>query len=182
MVIKLLVFLGRILAFLLALIFCLPILLTPLATAVPAWVWIPLAAAGLGLLVAFFWIKPTWKATFVSLAGILIVAVLAVAASQAFAMTPPILDANGKPLPGSIATLETVTLNGSRQWISIRGKDTTKPVLLFLARAARRQSTDHRAFRPGWVGGAFRGCQLGTAWLRQILRCCRPFHHHTRTI
>jgi pimeloyl-ACP methyl ester carboxylesterase len=48
-------------------------------------------------------------------------------------MTPPITDVAGKPLPGSIATLETVTLNGSEQWVSIRGQDVTKPVLLFLA-------------------------------------------------
>ncbi len=127
------VFLGRLLAFLLALILCLPILLLPQATAVPAWAWIPLAAADLGLPIAFFAIKPAWKATFLPLAGLLVVAVLAVAASQAFAMTPPILGADGMPLPGSIATLETVTLNGSQQWISIRGHDTTKPVLLFLA-------------------------------------------------
>lgn len=127
------VFLTRLLAFLLALILCLPILLLPLATAAPAWAWISLAVAGLGLLVAFFAIQPAGKATFISVAGLLIVAVLAVAASQVFAMTPPILGADGKPLPGSIATLETVTLNGSQQWISIRGHDTTKPLLLFLA-------------------------------------------------
>ena len=127
------VLLGRLLAFLLALVLCLPILLLPQTTAVPAWAWIPLAAAGLGLLVAFFWLKPAGKATFVSLAGLLVAAILAIAASQVFAMTPPILGADGKPLPGSIARLEQVTLNGSQQWISIRGKDTTKPVLLFLA-------------------------------------------------
>lgn len=126
-------FVGRLLALLLALVLCLPILLLPQATAVPAWVWIPLAAVGLGLLVTFFWLQPAGKATFVSLAGLLVAAVLAVAASQAFAMTPPILGADGKPLPGSIAALEQVTLNGSRQWISIRGYDTSKPVLLFLA-------------------------------------------------
>ena len=130
---KLFFFLGRLLAFLLALVLCLPTVLLPQATAVPAWAWIPLAAADLGLLVAFFVIQPAWKSTFAPLAGLLIVAILSIAASQAFAMTPPILGADGKPLPGSIATLEQVTLNGSRQWISIRGHDTTKPVLLFLA-------------------------------------------------
>ncbi len=55
------------------------------------------------------------------------------AASQWLATTPPILGADGAPLPGSIAVLERVDLNGSRQWITLRGRDTTKPVLLFLA-------------------------------------------------
>lgn len=124
---------GRSLAFILALILCIPVILLPPATAVPTWAWVLLAAADVALLVLFFWLKPRWKASLVSLAGILVVAVIAGAASQAFAMTPPIAGSDGKPLPGSIASLEQVTLNGSRQWISIRGRDTTKPVLLFLA-------------------------------------------------
>ena len=41
-------FLGRLLAFVIALILCVPVILLPPATAVPAWVWIPLAAAGCG--------------------------------------------------------------------------------------------------------------------------------------
>jgi pimeloyl-ACP methyl ester carboxylesterase len=130
---QILAFSGKLLAFLLTLILCLPVILLPRASAVPAWIWIPLAAADLALLVVSFALKPAWKGITVSVAGIFMVGVLAVSASQAFAMTPPILGADGNPLPGSIATLETVTLNGSRQWISIRGQDTTKPVLLFLA-------------------------------------------------
>ena len=46
--------------------------------------------------------------------------------------TPPIVDAQGDPVPGSIATLETIDLNGVEQWILIRGHDTSKPVILFL--------------------------------------------------
>ena len=56
----------------------------------------------------------------------------AVVGSQWHASTPPILGANGQPLPGSIATLEQVTLNGSQQWITIRGTNIHNPVLLFL--------------------------------------------------
>ncbi len=65
--------------------------------------------------------------------GILLVgAATAMLGSQWHASTPPILDANGQPLPGSIATMEQVTLNGSQQWITIRGKNVHNPVLLYL--------------------------------------------------
>jgi pimeloyl-ACP methyl ester carboxylesterase len=85
------------------------------------------------LLVLQFRLKPAWRGITVSLIGLLGVSVSAVLASQPLAFTPPIVDVNGQPLPGSIATLEKVNLNGSEQWVSIRGKDVTKPVLLFLA-------------------------------------------------
>lgn len=61
------------------------------------------------------------------------VLVLMVLASQWLAYTPPITDADGNAVPGSIASLEAVELNGSTQWITIRGVDEKKPVLLFLA-------------------------------------------------
>lgn len=53
--------------------------------------------------------------------------------TQWMAYTPPILGADGKPDPGSIAKLEKITLEGSEQWITIRGKNPRNPVLLFLA-------------------------------------------------
>lgn len=53
--------------------------------------------------------------------------------SQWMAHTPPIVDENGTPLPGSIATLEKVRLGGVDQWLIIRGQDVTKPVMLFLS-------------------------------------------------
>ncbi len=126
-------FLGRLLAVLVALLALLPVVLLPSATAVPAWVWIALAVADVALLVLFFRLKPAWKGTVVAVAGVVLVAVLAVVASQAFATTPAITDEQGQPLPGSIASLEQITLNGSQQWVSIRGQDTNKPLLLFLA-------------------------------------------------
>jgi pimeloyl-ACP methyl ester carboxylesterase len=46
--------------------------------------------------------------------------------------TPPITDAAGKTVSGSIASLEPIVLNGIEQWICIRGRDVSKPVILFL--------------------------------------------------
>lgn len=46
--------------------------------------------------------------------------------------TSPIIDEQGRPVPSSIASLEQVELNGTKQWILIRGNDRTKPVLLFV--------------------------------------------------
>lgn len=126
-------FIARLSVFVLCLLLCLPVILLPLATAVPALLWIPLALCAGALLVAQFRLKPAWKGIAASLAGLAVVAVVAVVASQAFASTPPIVDAQGEPLAGSIATLEQVTLNDSHQWISVRGQDASKPVLLFLA-------------------------------------------------
>ena len=49
------------------------------------------------------------------------------------ASTPPILGANGKPLPGSIATLQTVRLGNHDQTLWIRGYSVHNPVLLYLS-------------------------------------------------
>ncbi len=49
------------------------------------------------------------------------------------AHTPLIRGQDGKPLPGSIASLEKVKLGGVNQWLIIRGQDVNKPVLLFLS-------------------------------------------------
>ena len=48
------------------------------------------------------------------------------------ASTPPILGADGTPVPGSVAELTTVRLGGHDQTIMIRGYSTDKPVLLYL--------------------------------------------------
>ncbi len=46
--------------------------------------------------------------------------------------TPPIVDAGGAPVPGSVASLERVQLSGVPQSVLIRGRSTKNPVLLFL--------------------------------------------------
>ncbi|HKW22478.1 MAG TPA: alpha/beta hydrolase [Ktedonobacterales bacterium] len=79
--------------------------------------------------------------------GVLVVTLGGVAVgSQAHASTPPILGSNGQPLSGSIATLEQVTLNGSPQWITIRGKNAHNPVLLFLMGGPGAGGFPDRAF------------------------------------
>jgi pimeloyl-ACP methyl ester carboxylesterase len=45
---------------------------------------------------------------------------------------PPVLDQTGAIIEGAYTSLEEVTLGGIKQWILIRGADTSKPVLLFL--------------------------------------------------
>lgn len=123
---KILVVLGRVLAFLVGLLLCVPLLLLPYTTAVPNVLSIVLIILGLGLLVLQF------RRPAIGLAGAVLSCILAVIFSQVFAATPAITDAAGKPLPGAIASLEKVTLNGTEQWITIRGQDATRPILLNL--------------------------------------------------
>ena len=125
--------LGHILALIAAVLLCLPVILLPISTSLPAWVWIPLGIVDVLLLILQFRVTPAWRGIPLSLTGVTLISLVAILASQYFTKTPPITDARGNPIPGSIATLEKVDLSGSQQWISIRGKDTSKPVLLFLA-------------------------------------------------
>lgn len=111
----------------------LPVILLPLATAVPWYGWLALGLADAGLIFLLLTRAETLPYRLLIIAAIIAVSILAVFMSQWFATTPPIVDASGRSIPGSIAELEQVELNGSKQWVSIRGHDRTKPVLLFLA-------------------------------------------------
>lgn len=68
--------------------------------------------------------------------GTLLLAV-AVAGSTWLALVPgrtaPVLESDGSPQPGSVAELTRIPVNGHELGIMIRGRDTTKPVLLYLA-------------------------------------------------
>jgi pimeloyl-ACP methyl ester carboxylesterase len=109
-----------------------PVALLPISTSVPTPAWILLDIADIAAILVSFRIWRPARAFATAFAGTVIVAALAVIASQAFASTPPIVDASGRPIPSSIATLEKVNLNGSEQWITIRGKNRNNPVLLNL--------------------------------------------------
>ena len=126
------VVLLRILMTLVVLLLAVPVALLPVGTAVHAAVWVLLAIADIALVVALVRFARTRRAAIGVIAGFVGIAALAVAASQAFAATPPVVGADGKPLSGSIAVMEKVNLGGSEQWITIRGKNVTNPVLLYL--------------------------------------------------
>jgi pimeloyl-ACP methyl ester carboxylesterase len=123
----------RILVFILMFLAILPVALLPISASISLSIVILFAMAEVALLVAVFRLDFTVRVMLAELAGFVAIALLAIVASQLFASTPPILDANGKPIPHSIAVLETVKLGGSEEWITIRGKDSRNPVLLFLA-------------------------------------------------
>jgi pimeloyl-ACP methyl ester carboxylesterase len=130
---KIFLVMGRILALIATLLLCLPVILLPNSTLVPTWIWVPLGIADVGLIILQFRMVPALRGIMVSLIGLIFASLLAVITSQWFATTPPITTAQGNVVPGSIAILEKVNLNGSEQWVSIRGKDMNKPVLLFLS-------------------------------------------------
>lgn len=65
------------------------------------------------------------------LTGVLLLAMTALLARPA--STDPITGPDGRPLPGSIAELTTIDVDGHDLGLMIRGHDRTNPVLLFLA-------------------------------------------------
>ena len=122
----------RIFALAISILLGLVVVLLPLTTSIPAWLWIPLGITDLILIVLQFRLMPAGRGITIGLSGMVIVSLIATVASQIFAATPPIIDGNGQPVPGSIATLEKVNINGTEQWITIRGHDVNKPILLHL--------------------------------------------------
>jgi len=72
------------------------------------------------------------------ISGVLVLALLAILLLTVGYMqfvrpfTPSFKDDRGRPLPGSIASLEKIKLGGLDQWILVRGRNRTNPVVLFL--------------------------------------------------
>ena len=118
---------------LLILVSMLPVIFLPFITAVPLLLCLLLLLVDGGLLWLLFIRAGTTMMKIGIIVGIMLVSLLAVLLSQWYATTPAILGTDGEPLAGSIAELERVELNGREQWITIRGQDPGKPVLLFLA-------------------------------------------------
>jgi pimeloyl-ACP methyl ester carboxylesterase len=110
-----------------------PVLLLPSTTTVPPSVQILFAMAEVAWLVTIARFDFTVRVVLVEIAGFVAITLLAIVASQLFASTPPILDAQGHAIPNSIAVLEKIKLGGAEEWITMRGKDSRNPVLLFLA-------------------------------------------------
>lgn len=46
--------------------------------------------------------------------------------------TPPIVDADGAVVSGSVASLEELRIGGVPQWVLVRGRDRTRPIVLFV--------------------------------------------------
>lgn len=67
------------------------------------------------------WILKIRKQFIVTVTLIFVLGIVTVS-SQHMTYTPPIVDGNGNAVSGSIAQLKKVKLNGSDEWITIRGK------------------------------------------------------------
>src|SRR5215212_6030675 len=109
---------GRTLAGLLSLLLCLPVILLPLTTSVPVWVWIILAIADIAFIILQFRFALVSVDTLKILVGIILVSLIAIAASQFFASTPAIRETNVSrslaPLPRLKKSLLMAPNNGSR--------------------------------------------------------------------
>jgi proline iminopeptidase len=85
---------------------------------------------GIGLGLAWARGQSAWRPSLLLLA--LPMVVLAVL-NAIPARTPPVLDSNGNPIPGSLAELTHLHLGGQEQAIMIHGRSADLPVLLYLS-------------------------------------------------
>lgn len=126
------VVLLRLIQVLMGILLILPVAIAPFVTSIPIPALLLLALAEMAIVVALYHYRHKKWTIEPGLGGFFLVCLLAIVASQWFAATPPILGADGQPMPHSIASLEKVDLNGSEQWITIRSENVDNPVLLYL--------------------------------------------------
>jgi hypothetical protein len=115
MVKKLGIIVGRIIAFLLTLALCIPVVLLPKETNVPANIWLPLAAADLGLIVIFFRIKPIARGTAISLTGVCAVVLIAVLSTQAYSKTITVVNPETSIIHTSVSYIQNVVMGNIEQ-------------------------------------------------------------------
>ncbi|HXV94307.1 MAG TPA: alpha/beta fold hydrolase [Pseudonocardia sp.] len=73
----------------------------------------------------------TRRSVVTGLVALLTIALAALVARPS--STPPVTDAAGQEVPGSVAALETVTLGGDEHALMVRAADPDRPVLLYLS-------------------------------------------------
>ena len=112
---------------LVSLLSTIPVTLLFVITAVPLLIALALVLLDVSIIGLFLLLGRTLSTGIGASIGLILVSIIAVYLSQVYASTPPIHTSNG------IASLEKFELNGSEQWITIRGEDINNPILLFLA-------------------------------------------------
>lgn len=106
---------GRIIAFLLTVALCIPVVLLPKETNVPANIWLPLAATDLGLIVIFFRIKPIARGTAISMAGVCAVALIAILSIQAFSKTITVSNPETSIIHTSVSYIQNVVMDNNEK-------------------------------------------------------------------
>ncbi len=98
------------------------------------------------------WSAPTARRRPPVGSGLLAVLVAGLAILVAWpASTPPVVGADGTPVPGSVAELTTVRLGGADHAVMIRAADPQKPVLLYLSGGPGQSDLAFsRTFAAGW--------------------------------
>lgn len=93
-------------------------------------------AFGIILILLFYFLfreTTDLKLLFRYTSGFIIICLITICLSQLMVFTPEIRDLNGEIMEGSISEMEKVRINGRDEWITIRGTDIKKPVLVFVS-------------------------------------------------
>lgn len=121
--------LGKLAVGILALILTVLSSLVILAT-LPGWPVIVGLTLLVAALAALWWLS---RRAAIGVGGLLGFGLIWVSVTQLGTGTPAFADTNGTTIPGSVTSLEKVSLGGADQWLMIRGRSAENPVLLYLA-------------------------------------------------